>query len=278
MSATKFRERRKARLIREHPTCIFCGGLRPTVTLDHVPPRASFPRGYHPEDFDFPACEECNQSTRHFDQIFSLYAMLSDHDEANHSQEDLRRLTSGIANNYPKSLPNIDLPTRTKRIGLKKMGLRKPDGELYKDLPLAGVPIVFGEAAKIVARKLACAVFFTEFGRALPQGQQIVSSWHHSFDPRSHSFIAYFNDRMQAYRNPTRGTIKNYGNRFAYKFAYNEDENFFGVAAQLGKGLFLWSLAARSELEIKPTDLNDVWTVGQPWVSSRAAVLLENCR
>ena len=204
--------------------------------------------------------------------------MLSDHDDANASAEDIGRLTQGISNNYPKALPKTNLPIGVIRRSLKEMGLSKPPGGTYRDLPLAGVPIVFGEAANIVARKLACAIFFKEFGRQLPVGQKIVCSWHHLSDPRSTNFVKYFDQRMQAYRSPTRTTVKNYGKRLAYKFAYNEIENFFGIAAQFGRGLFLWALAARPDFEIRDNDMNEVWTVGQPWVSNHAAAILEDCR
>lgn len=158
------------------------------------------------------------------------------------------------------------------------MGATKPPGLLYKDLTLAGIPVVFGEAATIVSRKLACAIFFKEFGRVLPVGQKLIGGWHHLYDPRSSNIVRYFDSHMEAYRKPTRGTVKNYGDRLIYKFGYREDEDFFGVAAQFGRGLFLWSLAARPEFVIADDDPNEVWCIGQAWVSGRAAALLDDCK
>ena len=155
------------------------------------------------------------------------------------------------------------------------MGAAKPQGVLYRDLPLAGVPTVFGEAAIIAARKLTCALFYKEIGQILPIGQKIVGQWHHLYDPRSINVVDSFNEHMRAYRRPTRGTIKNYGDRLVYKFSYNEDGPLFGIAAQFGRGLFLWCFATNPEAEISSTDPNEVWFIGQPWISNRAAALLE---
>lgn len=73
----------------------------------------------------------------------------------------------------------------------------------------------------------------------------------------------YFNEHISAHRQPTRSTIKNHGNRFVHKFAYNE-EDFFGYTAQFGLGLFLWCLAGRPEMNMSDSVVK-VWRVGDAW-------------
>ena len=52
----------KAAFLLRHPRCCFCGGRRPAVERDHAPARIVF-RGKHgPDQFEFPACAECNRA------------------------------------------------------------------------------------------------------------------------------------------------------------------------------------------------------------------------
>ena len=74
---------KKERFHKDHPFCCFCGGARPATTIDHVPPRACFPRGLMPEGFEFPSCKECNEGTSKQDMIFGFTASLVDFNDAN---------------------------------------------------------------------------------------------------------------------------------------------------------------------------------------------------
>lgn len=96
---------KKRRFLMEHPYCRFCGGSTPAIPSDHVPPKACFPDGFCPEDFEFPACANCNRGTKRDDQVFVFYAMLLDFNEATLDRtyaRKLKKLRDGIANNYPK--------------------------------------------------------------------------------------------------------------------------------------------------------------------------------
>lgn len=91
------------RFLSQHPYCCFCGGGQKSTTMDHVPPKASFPDGYLPEDLEFPACEACNHGSKRHDQIFGFYCQLLDFDPANRTVADRAKLTKlrdAIARNY----------------------------------------------------------------------------------------------------------------------------------------------------------------------------------
>src|SRR5271157_3478724 len=95
---------KKARFLMKHPYCCFCGGTELATTLDHVPPKACFPEGFWPEEFEFPACKACNNGTSKYDQIFGFYSMLLDFNEGNRTQADQNRiqgLRDQIAQRYP---------------------------------------------------------------------------------------------------------------------------------------------------------------------------------
>lgn len=57
-----------------HPRCCYCGGARPTETFDHMPQRAFFRSRQWPAGYEFPACSECNSSTRVAEQVIAAVA------------------------------------------------------------------------------------------------------------------------------------------------------------------------------------------------------------
>jgi hypothetical protein len=59
--------------LKAHPLCCFCGGRRAAVERDHAPARIVF-RGKHgPDDFEFPACAECNRAAALSEQVTAFY-------------------------------------------------------------------------------------------------------------------------------------------------------------------------------------------------------------
>jgi hypothetical protein len=117
----KRREERRKELLANHPRCYFCGGLNPSTSIDHVPPEACFPKGYHPEDFEFPACDSCNQGGRKHDQIFGLYSILTDFDQqkfgSGPDRERLDSLLKAVRRNYPDAMPDLDAAKDIHRSG-----------------------------------------------------------------------------------------------------------------------------------------------------------------
>jgi hypothetical protein len=145
------------RFLKEHPYCCFCGGSAPASTSDHVPPKACFPDGFWPEEFEFPACEKCNHGTAKNDQIFGFYAMLLDSNDATRSNAytaKLNKLRDGIANNYPEALPNA----------LDALPVYKV-GSLVTPSPVAiatSTPAGFRDAAISIGQKLTHALYYRE--------------------------------------------------------------------------------------------------------------------
>jgi hypothetical protein len=56
MGNARLRRERRQEILVENPNCYYCGGLNESQTIDHVPPKACFPDGYHPDGFEFAAC------------------------------------------------------------------------------------------------------------------------------------------------------------------------------------------------------------------------------
>ena len=111
---------KKKRFLIGHPYCCFCGATEASTTIDHVPPKACFPDGYWPEEFEFPACEACNQGSKREDQLFGFYSQLLDFNESNRTPEDnakMTKLRDAIARNYPDALPDVTTARPIHQVG-----------------------------------------------------------------------------------------------------------------------------------------------------------------
>jgi hypothetical protein len=102
------RTSRKARFLKEHPLCCFCGGTRAATTLDHVPPRLAFRldcgRG---SPSSLPARTAITER-RSTIRIFGFCSMLLDFNDDNRTLADCERLgklRDEIARRYPEALP-----------------------------------------------------------------------------------------------------------------------------------------------------------------------------
>lgn len=268
MSESVLKMKRKTRFFLHHPKCCFCGGGEDAATWDHIPPRACFPRGYHPENFEFPACKSCNESTKEADQIFALYTVLVDFCAENYDAPLLKKLIDGVRNNQPWALPNLNLPSNVKRSHLRDWGLRKPAGMLLSDVPLAGVPVDFNDIAVMLARKITCAMYYRHAQKILPVGYQIANGWFQIQDRNTVKFMDFLNEILARFEQPTRSNIKKYGKRLSYKFNYNEFEDFFGLAMQFGDGLLIWGISARPEIDMNGFENLSPWAVQPPVRSS----------
>jgi hypothetical protein len=237
--------KRKHRLLAKHPYCYFCGGIAHATTVDHVPPKACFPDGYWPEEFEFPACEKCNYGTAKSDLIFGFYSMLLDFNQANRSQADiakLNRLRATIAKRYPESFPNA----------LDARPIYVVNG-LFTPSPVAietGMPAAFREAVASIGQKLTHALYYREMGKAISSQLHFVTGCYQPQNSATATLTRFFEELLPDFTVAGRSNIKSYGERFAYKSGVKEKEDFFVYAAQFGKGLILWGIVSgTSELK-----------------------------
>lgn len=246
MSESTSRPTRLQQVIASHPYCYFCGGTRAATTLDHVPPRACFPDGFMPEEFEFPACKACNEGATKQDQIFGLYALLLDFDESKTlsvaDRAKIEKLRQGILNNYPDALPD----TRSAR-PLFHSGLIRT---LSPQAISIETPPAFKEAIVITGQKLAHALYFRETGKVMTPEHLFFTSLYQPQHVGTEALTALFTSLLPATEIGSRRNIKNYGDRFRYMWGYKEKEDFFNFASQFGRGLILWGIAMGSSVAI----------------------------
>jgi hypothetical protein len=228
---------KKKLFLAKHPHCCFCGGTESATTLDHVPPKACFPAGYWPEGFEFPACEACNLPTNKYDQIFGFYAMCVDFSKENRTPAALARfaeLKAGILNNYPDALPNT--------VGSRPIF---STGSIVTPTPLAveiSRPPAFRDAATVIAQKLTHALYYRECGKALTSDHWLLSDFYQPQRSDTRLLTDFFVELLPDQTIGTRSNLRQYGERFAYKFLVREEDDFFVYAAQFGRGLILWGI------------------------------------
>jgi hypothetical protein len=235
MRATRRLSKTK-RFLLDHPYCCFCGGAEPSTTIDHVPPKACFPEGYYPEEFEFPACDKCNDGSRRDDQLFGFYSQLLDFNESNRTPADLAKiakLQDSIAHNFPDALPDASTARPIYNVG-----------SVITPSPLAIVvrtPDLFREPIETLERKLTHALYYRETGRALGKSHSFLSEF---YQPQGSSDVLtkYLVGLLPDQTIGGRSNVKNYGERFGYKSGWKEIDDFFMYIAQFGRGLIVWGI------------------------------------
>jgi hypothetical protein len=103
MGDAKRNKARTAVFIRAHPYCAYCGA--PAATRDHCPPRCFFENRQAPEEYEFPACEQCNAEARLDEQALgALIRVKLGAPMSEMAIEEFEKLVSGVRNNQPKLL------------------------------------------------------------------------------------------------------------------------------------------------------------------------------
>jgi len=243
MRATKRLSKTK-RFLLDHPYCCFCGGAEPSTTIDHVPPKACFPEGYCPEEFEFPACEKCNGESRRDDQLFGFYSQLLDFNESNRTPADVAKITKlqdSIAHNFPDALPDASTARPIYTVG-----------SVITPSPLAievRTPSLFREPVETLERKLTHALYYRETGRALSKNHLFLSEF---YQPQGSSDVLtkYLVGLLPDQTIGGRSNVKNYGERFGYKSGWKEMEDFFMYIAQFGRGLIVWGIVLGPDTKI----------------------------
>jgi hypothetical protein len=113
----------------QFPRCCLCGGLRPTTTREHMPPKSLFDNRHRPEGLVVPACDDCNRGTSAADLTVAIVSRWS-YDFDHQERLDHKRLIEGVRERDPDLLNEwIQLdPNRWNeaRLHLVKQGVSVP--------------------------------------------------------------------------------------------------------------------------------------------------------
>jgi hypothetical protein len=207
------------------------------MTLDHVPPKACFPLGHWPEEFEFPSCNLCNNGTSKNDTIFGFYSMLLDFNEDNRTSADRGRITqlrAEIEKRFPDALPDLSKREPVCRVG-----------RVFSPSPVAislDTNPAMREAMSTIGEKLAHALYYREMKKILTPDHSFFASMYQIQRDGTQDLTAYFKQLLPDFTVGTRINIKKYGDRFAYMSGCKPAEDFFVFAAQFGHGLICWGM------------------------------------
>lgn len=245
----KIKTTRRQRFLAEHPTCYLCGGLNVSTTIDHVPPRACFPRGYAPEGFEFPACEPCNQLSRVEDKIFGFWTQGLNFDPRHMAsapnRERILQLGAEIAKERPQEIEAIQGAAPIYR-----------QGHIITPRPVAlglETPASLDHAFDVISIKLTHALYFRETTKYLSSAHQFMAAVYQPQVAGTEHFTLFLSSLLERISIGGRTNIKDYGERFGYRSGYKEDGDSFVYASQFGReGLIVWGIVCGPTME-RPT-------------------------
>ncbi|WP_319796563.1 hypothetical protein [Nitrobacter sp.] len=168
-------KRRRASFLLSHPVCIFCEGQSLATTEDHQPARSLFDRKEWPEGYVFPACETCNQASKHDEQILALLVRInSEREDDPQRRLDFQKYVRAMNNNFPAVLKI--LTANQKRQFFKSERMRLPSGTALADLHMAGIRAsdanrAFGR----VLRKIIRALHWKHTGQIAPIDDRMIA-------------------------------------------------------------------------------------------------------
>jgi len=249
---------RKRLFLAAQPFCCFCGGMTPSATEDHVPPRGVFHRRIWPEGYAFPACDACNSVTRYREQVIALLARLHpDTDPGDPtSLKEFRKLLAGISNNQRDLFLELK-PTanETKRF-LRKRGLNLPPGMTADEYPLLSLkgPIVKA-SVKEFARKLFLALHYKKTGKIVPHAGGLMYRWWSNIQVSEGKFPKEIFDLVNRFPNVKRGR-HNFIDQFAYRYGASDEGELGAYAVRFRASFVMVGIVACDEPILRGADVD----------------------
>ena len=226
-----------------------------------------------PDDFEFPACRECNEGTSKQDTIFGFCAMLTDFNEANRTPADIARFKqhqAEIERRWPDALPDLASGLPILRVG-----------HVISPSPVAisvETTPAMKEAMVVMGEKLAHALYYREMKRIMQHTDKFFAVTHQIQRAGTENLTDYFKRVLPDLRMGNRPKITDYGLRFAYKSGCKPDDDLFVFAAQFGFGLLCWGMVLGPRMKL--SDSNDAlismnWRTGGNGLGSKKAGFTE---
>jgi len=180
-------------LLQRFSYCVYCGGVEQATSVDHMPPRMMFRGKFRPSGLEFPACDGCNQGTKHADLVASLLGRLYPDDATELGANDFRKILSAVKNNIPGLLEEMQIGRAGQKLARKKLSIDNEAGFLR-----VGGPLVT-RYMKTFGAKLGLALHFECFRKAVPRGGGVSSIWYSNVQAAKGEIppqlLAMFNER-----------------------------------------------------------------------------------
>lgn len=231
--------RKRAEFFRAHPNCCFCGGKTPATTRDHVPNRATFPGRQAPEGYEFPACANCQHSTRLDEIAFSalVYFLADDPDVPEPAQA--QRIIRGLVNNLPHLARIQQMTANEKRRAVRELDINHPGGA-FSNLSMVKIPTEWHRYVERYLAKIARALFYKHLGRAVPADWVVWSQWTYDRIGANREALKEWIEMTPIVEVGRRSNV-DLGERFVYRVNFSDEMGAFAAVGRFGRGLIFYA-------------------------------------
>lgn len=252
MGEAKVKRSATAKLIQKFPHCCLCGGKRPAVTRDHIPPIALFDNSHRPDKLVVPACDECNRSTSTADLVASIVSRwnpnINTHDHGRLAAQ-IRRQAPDIIAEWTRLNPQDKIRARQHLIS---QGVPIPEGAA-----LASIGPRTIKHLNLFSHKLTLGLYFEIFKRGLSNVGRVSAYWRTKEDFARDGLPHGLLDLMARYGTLGQGKW-NTAEVFEYRYDFNGQEDLLGCFARLRGGLYILGFAIGNAALITP-EMGDDW-------------------
>jgi hypothetical protein len=242
-------------LIAKYPRCCLCGGVRPSATRDHIPPKALFDKSYRQNDIVVPACTECNNGTTTSDLVASLVARWN-YSSGDTEVADHGRLARQLRNQAPEIVAEWTKLDPFERMGAK-LHLYEHGIVLPPDAGIATIGPKTIPYLNLFAHKLTLGLYFCKLDRLLSNDGVVEAYWRTKEDFLVDGIPA---ELLELF--PKHDFLKQGGwsaqEAFEYRYSTNKTDGLFGCFARCRSGLFVVGLAA--------ADAASIAGIGNNWI------------
>lgn len=177
MGEAKRKRTTTAKFLEKHPKCCFCGGEKDATTRDHVPPIAVFTNRQRPDGLVFPACYDCNQSSKKDEYVATMMSRLYP-DAKTHLG---RAETIKIMGRVDKENPGLFLELQANSSQQEKFEIHRPKG-LVGGGPLNASGPLLNRSMQTFGAKLGKALHYEFTAKPVPKTGGVAVRWYSNYD------------------------------------------------------------------------------------------------
>lgn len=148
------------RVLSRSPNCIYCGGVTPATTVDHVPPISIFDNRDRPSGLEFAACLPCNNGAGRDELVAAWISRAFPDPETPKGEQEIEDILRGVSNNWPGLLEELQPAFWQDKAARRSGGA----GALNCRGP------ILNNVMKRFAAKIGFALHFQQTGRPVPIG------------------------------------------------------------------------------------------------------------
>jgi hypothetical protein len=264
----KLKQTALQRLIKEFPNCYFCGGRRPAVTREHMPPLSLFDNSYRPNKLIMPACHECNNGTSTADLTAAIVSRWN-YNVQSQEFSDYEKLVAQARKQVPDLVNEWMITDYMNRAEAGRDHLRRYGVPVPPDAGIVTIGPHTIRQLNLFAHKATLALYFEHFRKPLPTTGQACSFWRSKEDYARDGVPAKLLQIMPRYATLVQGRWDE-RKTFEYRYEINTQDGLFGFIAKLRKGLFVSGFAV-ANAGVLPSDATD-------WINPDDPTVLLHCQ